>query len=373
MTTTDASRTASAQNPHGDGKYLPILDGWRAVAIILVLLFHGSYNSNLQGHRSLEALGLLAGRTGALGVLIFFCISGYLITHRLLVESRAKGKFSISGFYIKRVFRILPPLGAYLLVIVTLFLFGVISLDRHDWSAPLFLANYYGGSWYTSHFWSLSVEEHFYIFWPICAYFLGWRKAMWVGLGLIAGVALWRPLALQHTLSQVATLRHTEMRVDYIMMGAVVAIMTALYPRTIPAFKRIGSTPGLLVLLALLALTTLHAPVDLRSVQAVILTLLVCASTIADNRQMRWLLTSKPMLFIGKVSYSLYVWQEIFLAPTSNTTWSSPILLPLKLAVSLLVAYLSFRYVETPFIRYGRRVLKKREQRSDTSRVSTLA
>jgi peptidoglycan/LPS O-acetylase OafA/YrhL len=350
------------QNPHGDGKYLPVLDGWRAVAIILVLLFHGFYNSKLKGYPRLENFGELTGRTGALGVLVFFCISGYLITQRLLAESRTTGMFSLRAFYIKRIFRILPPLVTYLLVALGLYWLGIIRLNVCDWAAPLFLTNYIsGGSWFTSHFWSLSVEEHFYLFWPCCVLIVGWRRAMWAGIFLISAIAVWRPWKLAHVTHQAGTLQHTDMRLDYILMGAIVALLTAFYPRTVILFKRIGTPPGLLTLFLLLLLSTSRSRVDLRSLQAILLTLIVCASTIADSRFIRWLLTGAPVLFVGRISYSLYVWQQLLLAPSSNPFWSSPLALPLKFAAALLVAYISFRFVEKPFIRYGRSFLATSE------------
>ncbi len=356
----DSLAVAQERNPHGDGRYIPILDGWRAVAILLVLLFHGLYNSDTSGNSRLSAMAVIAGRTGALGVLVFFCISGYLITQRLLAESRLTGSFSLRSFYIKRAFRILPPLAVYLIVAVALYLTGVIALRGGDWSAPFFLANYYKGSWYTSHFWSLSVEEHFYLFWPICAILVGWRRAMGVGLALILVVALWRPWELHHVASPAGTLQHTDMRIDYIMMGAVVALATEFYPWAVNILKLLGSALGLTVLFLLLLASTRPAPVDLRSVQAILLTLIVCASTVADAPLVRFLLTNRPMLFLGKMSYSLYVWQQLFLGRSASNFWDSASLLPLKYAAALLTAYVSYQFVERPFIRYGRTILARK-------------
>jgi peptidoglycan/LPS O-acetylase OafA/YrhL len=364
MTKTSVTERVTAtreRNPHGDGRYIPMLDGWRAVAILLVLLFHGMYNSELAGHPWLNGLAFVAGRTGALGVLVFFCISGYLITQRLLVESRALGMFSIRSFYIKRAFRILPPLAVYLSVLVALRFGGIIALRSGDWSALVFLSNYFNVSWYTSHFWSLSVEEHFYLFWPICAAALGWRRAMWVGVALICVVAVWRPWGLQHVILQANTLRHTDMRIDYIMMGAVVALATEFYPGTITILKWLGRSSGLAILLLLLLASTRSMSLDMRTVQAVLLTLIVCASTVADAPLPRLMLTNRPVLFLGKVSYSLYVWQQLFLGKTGSAFWDSPYMLPAKYAAALLTAWASYRFVEKPFIRYGRTIIARRE------------
>jgi len=339
---------------HGRGEHIPILDGWRAVAIILVLLFHGLMNSDVNGKPIFHALAAVSGRTGALGVLIFFCISGYLITRRLRDESRVHGTFSIRTFYIKRVFRIVPPLALYLLVILALFAAGVISLRAGDWMAPIFLTNYFAGSWYTAHFWSLSVEEHFYLFWPLCVIVAGWHRAMWVGGALILAVAIWRPWELHHVTGQARALQHTDMRLDYIMMGCVAALAIDFYPVVAQAFRRLGSNLGLLTLFFALIVSTRPSLIDLRSVQAAILTLMICGSSLANSRIPKLLLANPFMLFIGKISYSLYIWQELFLGETNYPFLRTPLALPVKLVVVFAVAVLSYRFVERPFMEYGR-------------------
>ena len=357
----DPEVTEVGRNPHGDGRYIPMLDGWRAVAISLVLLFHGFLNSNITGLPRLNAIATLSGRTGALGVLVFFAISGYLITTRLLVESRRRGGVSLRAFYIKRAFRILPPLAVYLLTLCGLSLVGALSLEKGDLAAPVFLANYIGGSWYTSHFWSLSVEEHFYLFWPLCVLLAGWRRAMWVGVALIAMVGVWRPWRLAHLTgaSKARALQHSDMRLDYIMMGCVVALLIEFYPAISTWLARLGSSVGLALLLGTLVLSTHPFAIDLRSVQAVILTSMICASSIASPRWLRMLLTNEVVLFLGKISYSLYIWQQLFLGPSRHPAVESPLALPLKFAASALAAYLSYRWVERPFIRYGREILNR--------------
>jgi peptidoglycan/LPS O-acetylase OafA/YrhL len=349
-------------------QYIPILDGWRAVAILLVILFHGLYNTDTTASRLLTALANLAGRAGPLGVLIFFTISGYLITKKLLWESQDQGSFSVRAFYIKRAFRILPALAAYLIVLVVLNAAGVIRLSPGDWSAPLFLRNYWSGSWYTGHFWSLSVEEHFYLFWPVCVLVSGWRRAMWIGLFLIVVVGVWRPWELQHVASRAHALQHTDMRLDYIMMGCVVALLASFYPVLAQALRLLGSSLGLAVLFLALIVSTRPWHFDVRSLQAAIITLLVCGSATATSRIPRLLLANNLALFIGRISYSLYVWQELFLGPQSRPFLRSPAALCLKFAAIMIVASLSYYLIEKPFIAYGRSLLRS----SGTVKVQEL-
>jgi peptidoglycan/LPS O-acetylase OafA/YrhL len=147
--------------------YLSSLDGWRAVAVIGVLLTHDL------GKFPFDFLDRL-NRVGWMGVYVFFAISGVLITWRILEDEKSSGVFDIKGFYIRRLFRIQPAALVYLAVVSVLTLFGVIN---ERWStlvgALLMVRNfqfhfvnfgaYLSTTWFTGHFWTLSVEEHFYI------------------------------------------------------------------------------------------------------------------------------------------------------------------------------------------------------------------
>src|SRR5207248_5891757 len=105
----------------------------------------------------------------------FFAISGYLICTRLLVEEETTGSISLRSFYIRRVFRILPPAYVYLAVVAGLSAAGMIAAAWTDIaSAALFYSNYIEPrSWFTGHFWSLAMEEHFYLLWPPLLLLLG--------------------------------------------------------------------------------------------------------------------------------------------------------------------------------------------------------
>ena len=107
---------------------------------------------------------------GSLGVTIFFVISGYLITRLLLHEQATRGAISMSGFYLKRAFRILPPLYAYVAVLLVLSAAGRLALTRWDVVSALFFFHNYAAtstSWAIEHVWSLSVDEELYHIWPV--------------------------------------------------------------------------------------------------------------------------------------------------------------------------------------------------------------
>jgi peptidoglycan/LPS O-acetylase OafA/YrhL len=140
------------------------LDGWRGVAILFVIVDHLGESS----HGVLHA----ATRVGASGVGLFFALSGFLITSLLLSEDAKNGRVSLSGFYQRRAFRILPPVLAFLGVLISLRLAGMLEITKEQVLSTIFLFRNYIPTdwkigWYTGHMWSLMVEEHFYLIWPM--------------------------------------------------------------------------------------------------------------------------------------------------------------------------------------------------------------
>ncbi|MBV8072845.1 MAG: acyltransferase, partial [Acidobacteriaceae bacterium] len=148
-------------------EYIPTLDGWRAVAIGMVIAYHASMVpfGTVEAYRSSWAYLL---RFGHIGVALFFGISGFLITTLLLREEARNGRISLSKFYIRRCFRILP---AYYALLGSITILGLITSRAELMSSLCFVRNYIhegagGGSYVTGHLWSLAVEEHFYLLWP---------------------------------------------------------------------------------------------------------------------------------------------------------------------------------------------------------------
>lgn len=207
---------------------IPTLDGWRGVAILMVLL----------SHTGIALRGVLtiphAESIGQHGVAIFFVLSGYLITSRLMQEEEAFGSVSLGSFYIRRFFRLMPCAWTFML-----FAF-VLTLGAHprpftgkDVVASLcFFRNYVetnGAHPITGHFWSLSIEEQFYLVWPSVLIFCGTRWARWAAVAGAAGVALYRLHAwtfLAHQPLQ-ATFG-TQYRADALLTGCAGALFLPL-------------------------------------------------------------------------------------------------------------------------------------------------
>ena len=191
---------ASTPRDPRTSSYLPTLDGWRAIAISSVLVCHSLhfYGSPELVPPQWRLVNDVLARLGTFGVALFFAISGYLICTLLLVEREKTGQISLRSFYIRRVFRIIPPAFVYLGVLALLAAWGLIQLQRGELtSAALFYSNYWTGkSWFTTHFWSLSLEEHFYMLWPGLLSLLGPIGAGACALGVVVITPIVRPFVI---------------------------------------------------------------------------------------------------------------------------------------------------------------------------------
>jgi peptidoglycan/LPS O-acetylase OafA/YrhL len=226
------------ERPQAESGYISTLDGWRTVAIGAVLISHANVTMTSLGF-SRQAISVAAW--GRLGVDLFFAISGYLICGRLLAEREAAGSISLKNFYIRRLFRILPLYYGYLAVLVALAVFAGVAVTKTEIVSSIFFYRNYvpmSASVYTNHFWSLAVEEHFYLFWPFFLVAVGPRAALWTTPILALSVHVWRAadsrLHLFPTfLSEAGILHRTDTRIDAILWGCVAALLCAKYPRLI--------------------------------------------------------------------------------------------------------------------------------------------
>jgi peptidoglycan/LPS O-acetylase OafA/YrhL len=341
--------------------FIAVLDGWRGLAISLVLCYHALVHCDLPQRGFLPHARKIMDHLGPFGVLIFFMISGYLITGRMLVEHAKIGRFALGEFYYKRAFRILPLAFAYLVLIAIAGGFHLIELKIDDLAALCFASNYVQDrSWYTGHFWSLSIEEHFYLLWPPIIALLKWRKAFWVGVFLVIVEAIWRPWELHHTASQYAALQRTDMRLDYLMLGSIFAMAAYRWPSFKKLLVRSGTLPATIFIVCILGVVTLPWSVDLRSLQALALAFLVCGTALSQSRVVNRLLANRPLLFIGKISYSIYILQQPFFVDSSHKFFNTPLAELLKLPIIIGLSYLSYTWFERFFISYSRSHLARR-------------
>ncbi len=311
--------------------YLPTLDGWRAIAILAVLLDHlVGYSNFSQNHPRLVGFT----RTGPNGVSLFFAISGFLICSRLLEENRAYGYISLRGFYIRRAFRIFPPALLYLAVIAILSVVGFIVVSPAElWSSAFFFRNYMPLHWisrgwggYTVHYWSLAVEEHFYLLWPAVLVLLGLRRARWFALSLSLLVASWRMWDLHQRwfdrlIPGLIFGTRTDVRLDALLLGCVAALI--LYDDNVRAAFSHRFKPWMWWLAAASYAASqmyylLHQSRGYSLLEASLLPLLI-AGTVYGKRTFVSVVLEAPILkWIGRLSYSLYLWQQLFSVPAGG-------------------------------------------------------
>ncbi len=346
-------------------RYIPTLDGWRAIAVLLVLFSHAghAYARQLPNESWLDHIG-----TGTQGVNIFFGLSGLLITSRLLEEWAQHGSISLRRFYIRRAFRILPPA---LLVLAVIALLGAIGrlpvVPRELVAAALFFRNYLPAlltpdfaGFFTAHYWSLAVEEHFYLVWPALLLVCGSRRGLWAAIAIAIGIAAWRRVELLHMIATRHTVDplyfvRTDLRIDSIMWGAALALLLAR-----PGARRwieANLTP-----LVCLAVTALYLLVvrgfDGRPTiwEALLVPLLIATTMLRPGSVVGRLLETSPMRWLGRLSYSLYLWELFFVFRGVPQTLGVLQTFPLNLVLTFACAIASYYFVERPLIRVGHRL-----------------
>jgi peptidoglycan/LPS O-acetylase OafA/YrhL len=342
--------------------YLPTLDGWRGVAILAVICSHIQW--------PFPGMARIA-QYGPMGVHLFFALSGFLITWWLIQEHTRFGKIDWRDFYIRRAFRILPAAFVYLAAIsVVGFGFHLIPLTGLQLAgSALFFRNYLAPtseSWYTIHFWSLSVEEHFYLLWPLLLAVAGFRRARFVAPLLVIAVGLWR--ALDGRFEWIAKLdpvlkdnvRRTDYRIDILLCGCAVALLWTqpIFQRTL---QRIAGTPLVVAILGATCACLYWTPPAYLTMLAILMALLPAATVGRPDAFVSKVLESRALRWIGRLSYSLYIWQELFF-PGLPPTLGRIQILPWNVLAAFVAATLSYYVVERPGIALGKRIRLRRRQ-----------
>ncbi len=305
---------------------IPSLDGLRAVSILLVIGLHSAQAYGVAHPVSRMWFALF---NGGFGVFVFFEISGFLITSLLLAEHRKRGSISLSGFYVRRFFRIFPPFYLYIGVIVGLGLAGRLVVRWSDVvSSALFFHDFnaQGTSW-LEHLWSISVEEQFYLVWPFVLVFClrrpgrqGLYAACVFPAAVIVASPMLRLLLLRLPVPELHRVGAASLRFDFIMFGCLVALLEHT-PR-FEAVYRAATRAAWFMPAVIVGSSVLSAYVGNRfdlsvgytiSGSAIAIFLLWCTRN-AES----WVgraLNSGPMVKVGVLSYSIYLWQTLFLHP----------------------------------------------------------
>jgi peptidoglycan/LPS O-acetylase OafA/YrhL len=310
---------------------IPELDGVRGLAIALVLVGH--------------LFNPLMPEGGGFGVSLFFALSGYLITTILIKELRTTGRISLRAFYLRRARRLLPALTVFLAAFAVWAAFAGWPAERilHS-TLPVFFysANWAGAvGWgvghHMDHTWSLSVEEQFYIAWPLLMIFIARLRFSWLAaIGLAVLVVLSR-YAVVYGIGLDADPVYTLLRYDEIMLGCALALAGYRFP----------SWAGHVALGVLLVLATQSGVRLAADHLGYVFIAIVTTVIVGAAHHLRWLLDNVPLRHLGRISYSVYLWHFPIWVITANP-W-------LTLGATLLLAEISWYLIEQPILS-GRRL-----------------
>lgn len=293
-------------------KQLPALDGLRAIAVFLVVLYHSG----------------LAWVPGGLGVLVFFVLSGFLITWLLLEEQDRYGAVSLKLFYARRTLRIFPAFYAYWALMAARGIYTHKILWVQTICAFFYVNNYYQAffgdpNWAFSHTWSLGVEEQFYLLWPASFLFLQRLprervvRILWIA---ILAVWIYRPiLRFVFGVDQGYIYEAFDTRADHLLCGCLLAFVlrSGAWPRL---WKALCSTPLYSALISAMLVGSVMLAnrfgVGYRDsvgfVLDPVLVALLIPQLIAWRQTLLWSWLNWPwMRYLGRISYSLYLYQQI--------------------------------------------------------------
>jgi peptidoglycan/LPS O-acetylase OafA/YrhL len=342
--------------------YIPTLDGWRAVAVVGVVFYHAS---------RISIFGPDFGRLqdlGVFGVSLFFAISGLLICGRLLDEEVATGSISLKNFYLRRVFRIQPAAITYLLVLAVIGAAGILSCPLSAWvSALLNYRNFFtafagiGNAYqYTHHFWTLSVEEQFYLVLPLLLIITRrWRTVLLVTLCIITTVWL---IVLHHFYfaSHPWWGERTDMYAPALLFPATLAYLLKKEHCRVWIARL---SPVLAVLaISLFFLSFFEVKSRLLWLIAIFgFPMLLLGTALHPNSFVSRLLEVRPLRFIGRMSYSIYLWQQIFIVNSAELAKAhlQPKffqIFPVNILLLVVTAWASYSLIEKPMIKVGRRM-----------------
>lgn len=335
------------------GARIPRLDFLRMVSAAIVVFYHSGYEAIPAGF----------------GVLTFFVISGFLITHLLIREKEATGTIAFRNFYIRRSLRIFPPFYVYwIIAIAALTLRHTKIIWPQAICALLYVNNYYQGlhgypSSLFSHTWSLGVEEQFYLLWP-AAFVLLRNRLPTLAKGLLFVIpALWiyRSFLYFHGASDPYIYTSFETRIDAILVGCLFAILLHInaVPRLMEQLRRPRYLP---LTLGALALSVFgggplgYAYRDVVGFAIDPLLLIILILQLIETGQADWMDT-RLIVYLGGISYSTYLYQQLVIPAVTKPLHSfpKPIISIACLVGTWIVASISYELVEKPTLRLKER------------------
>ncbi|MFO0937785.1 MAG: acyltransferase [Gemmataceae bacterium] len=337
---------------------LPSLDGIRAVCIVFVIGAHANRSHNFPAHW-IGISGYIFN--GSLGVHIFFVLSGFLITYLLLKEEDREGSVSLKNFYIRRCFRILPVFIAYISALACLEALTSLEISRYQYvSSFTFTKNYWQSTWIDGHLWSLSVEEQFYLFWPVLFVFAPKKWRFFSATILITSapvfrvwfyVAKWSGLKLYSFMTNM----------DSLMIGSATALLVWSCPQIVERILSWRPWLGRLIAIAIVYviwvlqlnfLAGIFTVPFAITVQATAAAYLIASYSLKGGGIGFVLLNFRPIRYFGILSYSIYIWQQPFFSQPSTFGVDKTLVLdfPFNIAFAISVSAISYHCLEKPLL-----------------------
>ena len=371
LTTTSQSPSAEASK-RAPSYRVTGLDGVRAIAVVLVILYHLSPGAVIGGY---------------IGVDLFFVVSGFIITTLLLRERESTGRIALGAFWRRRARRLLPALGVLILVCCSAaYVIGrdvLIGLGSQVLGAVTFSSNwlflaaqsdYFGGTVpeLFRNLWSLAVEEQFYLLWPLLLVLVFLRVPRWLRIAGIVLIAIGSAVAMALLWSPEAATRvyyGTDTHAFGLAIGALLAVVALHWPSTLLEWarwqRRVLGVAGWIALAGVLALgmvmredTQIVFQGGLAAVA--VLGAIVIAALLVPGSLLGRILESPPMRWIGQRSYGLYLWHwpVFILVVAAMPGWGRDGLEGwamggIALAITVAAAALSYELVEQPIRRDG--------------------
>jgi len=374
----------SPDQPGGPGRsglgHQRALDGVRGIAIVLVVLVHS-------GNALWPTADTWLAKNGALGVHLFFVLSGFLITVLLLAEQDRTGGIDLGHFARRRALRLLPALIALVTVLFVIATarggpgahhavdsaFAALTLTTNwvmkggDNPVGRLLGPHLHISTELIQTWSLAIEVHFYILWAVALWATAradWsrRKQMMLAVGGVAAVFVWRATRFDGG-NWLPIYLSTSARMDAPLMGAVAAIaFTAGWTRRLPT--RVWAALGVAALATFVIAaftvdwTSALLPQWLYTALACCAAVAILAAVCGGPGWYARTLSVPPLVFLGRISYSLYLWHYplFWTIQRKNPHWPGPIRFTVGVGAALAISTASYYLIEQPFLRRKHRL-----------------